>query len=137
MLDMFLGGPIFVIGLYFQWHISSILRPFVISIPTGLGDTNIQGGRVNNSQHWVYLYQPDDYWKFIAAEIGTLAIMYQLNSEMVRQILGCLIFAVLWAIGWFSSPEESKRWVWAQVKEIWLWMAVSQVMNASQTRRRR
>jgi len=137
MIDMFLCGPIFMIGLYFQWQISGVIRPLMIMIPTGPGSTQISGGRVrNNTQYITWLYQPADYWKLIGAEVAILAVMYQLHFGLVHQVLGCIVFGSLWAVGWFCTPEYMKLWAWEHMKQVWFWMTVRMMMEGG-TRRRR
>lgn len=129
LLDRLCAGAILFGALYFQWRISAVTSPIVIFIPTGQG-TIIRDGNItrhNNGIAW--LYDPIDYWKYLGLEVLVLLYAELGENEIHRRIAVCCILAPLWAIGWFATPSSTKIHAWEQLKQIWFWIALDEIVR--------
>jgi len=137
LVDALVSTIIYLGGLYFQWVISAVPRPLLISIPTSLSGTNktIQGGRVVERQQSLdWVYNPMDYWKYLGLEGVLLVMMWATEIELVFRACVCVIFVGLWGIGWFCVPESTRQQHWAYIKELWVWMVVREVLTGALVR---
>jgi hypothetical protein len=135
IVDLFASTIIYLAGLYFQWAISGIRTPLAISVPIPFsgGGRAMRNGRLVASEgaSWNWVYDPADYWRYLGIEGALVAVMWGVDVERVYQACACTIFGALWGIGWFCVPPATKRHWWGQIKEVWLWMAIQEVLMGS------
>lgn len=76
-----------------------------------------------------WVYDPAQYWMYLAGEAGVLGGIWYAEMEVVRRVYVCGVFGALWGVGWFCTPASTRRWAWEQVKQIWMWIAVNEVIS--------
>jgi hypothetical protein len=129
-LDRLLAGVLLFSALYFQWRISKQEFPVAICLPTSTGRQTISNGNITQtSSEFVWLYRPTEYWKYVGTEAAMLGVAEFGNVEIVRRGVVSGVIAVLWAVGWFVTPESVKREGWEYVKRIWFWIALDEIMR--------
>ena len=49
--------------------------------------------------------------------------------EFVRRGLVGSVILLLWAVGWFVTPDRIKREAWEHIKRIWFWIALDEIIR--------
>jgi hypothetical protein len=138
--DRFLSGVLLFSAMYFQWRIAKQEFPVIISLSAGSSRQHISNGNITQARgEFVWLYRPEVYWQYFAIEAAMLGVAEYWKVELLRRALVSAVIAVLWAVGWFVTPERVKKEGWGYVKAIWFWIALDEIMRVGSrgTRRRR
>jgi hypothetical protein len=127
LFDQFVGGIALLAALYFQFSLSSLTHPVVVTVsnPLGQSGTYVQDGRIRKSAwgpEFVHVYKPSNYYLYTGAEVALLLISSVLGLEYVRRVVVLGVLAALWAGGWQITPHSTKMWAWRYVKMYWTWI---------------
>lgn len=138
--DRFLSGVLLFSAMYFQWRIAKQEFPVVITLATGPSKPTVSNGHLTQVRgELAWLYRPDCYWQYLAIEAGMLGVAEYLQVEILRRFLVIGVVGVLWALGWFVTPQRVKNEAWGYIKTIWMWVAFDEILRIGRggTRRRR
>jgi hypothetical protein len=122
-LDAFFAPVILLAACFFQWRVSGVTSAVIISDFDGA----------------VIIYAPRDYWKWAVGEfallIGTKMLWLLLMVQSIPAVQGIawliyiadkiavlVVVAVLWKVGWETTPQAWKREAWEYLKIWWLTM---------------
>ncbi|KAF2430491.1 hypothetical protein EJ08DRAFT_660695 [Tothia fuscella] len=129
LLDRLFSGALLLSACYFQYQITTQTYPVTVILPTSTS-TSIRSGTVHhNGDDVVFFYKPSEYWYWIAGEVLLLSIGQWSGFEYVRRLIAVGTVATLWGIGWVCTPIWIKQTAWNNLKRIWFWIAVEEVMR--------
>jgi hypothetical protein len=129
LFDRFVGGIALLAALYFQFALSGLTHPVVITVanPLGQSGTYVQDGRIHKSiwgPEFVHVYKPSNYYIYTGAEVALLLVSSVPGLEYVRRGVVLGVLAALWAGGWQITPRSTKMWAWGYIKMYWTWIVL-------------
>jgi hypothetical protein len=130
LFDRLLAGVVLACACYFQWSISGIKYPLMVSIPNLGGGQTVRDGRiVRDPGNDLFVWHPSNYWPYAICEAVLLCLAAWGPSELVRRSVVVGVIAFLWTVGWTSTPESTKRWAWERIKALWFWIVLDEIMG--------
>lgn len=129
IFDRLCAGIVLFSACYFQWRIASLTLPVLITSPVS-GGTTVRDGRIERGGGEVlFVWRPEAYWPYAICEGMLLALAEFTPSETVRRCVVSAIIAGLWFVGWSATPQSVKNWAWKQIKELWIWALLWEVLG--------
>jgi hypothetical protein len=126
--DRLVAGVLLLSACYFQWQIAGLRRPLAIMVP-GTGATVIRNGRVERGDPVGFAWHPSNYWPYVICEVMLLGLAEYGRSELLRRGIVSGVIAVLWAVGFYATPESTRKWAYDHIKNWMFWMVLQELMN--------
>lgn len=129
LIDRLITGPLLLCACYFQWKLSSVTFPVIITIQNPAAQQSnayVRNGRVgqSNSAGIEFLYNPSNYYLYMSMEVGLLLFAEYAGFEYLRRAIVICVVGALWAVGWTITPRQTKAWAWEHIKSIWFFLAL-------------
>lgn len=88
---------------------------------------------------FVWIWRLAGYWAFAFWVMVGLVVANWCDVEGLRRGVVVGIVGGLWGVGWIVTTEYVKKWAWENVKRIWYWVIVDEILGMvrGQTRRAR
>ncbi|KAH9885943.1 hypothetical protein F4778DRAFT_492383 [Xylariomycetidae sp. FL2044] len=127
-IDRLCAGLLLIIACYFQWLISGLDRPLVITLPSP-GAQTIRNGRMERGGGSAYVWHTSNYWPYALCETGLLVLAEFGPSEMLRRAVVSAVLAGLWLIGFHATPRSTRMWAWGHIKAFWFWIVLDELLR--------
>jgi hypothetical protein len=129
LFDRLFAGIALFSACYFQWRIACLTLPLLVTSPVG-GGTTVRNGRIERGGGDVlFIWRPDAYWPYAICEGLLLAVAEFGPSETIRRCVVSAVIAGLWFVGWTATPQSAKNWAWKQIKELWVWVLLWEILG--------
>jgi hypothetical protein len=121
LIDRLCAGVILISACYFQWRIASLRTPLAVGIP--------------GTDNFLFAWSPALYWPVALGQAALLYVAAFGSNEMLRRMIVSAVLGCLWVVGLAATPEETRRWAWSMIKEMWFWMIFDEVLGRRRRRR--
>ncbi|PVI02553.1 hypothetical protein DM02DRAFT_612802 [Periconia macrospinosa] len=135
LFDRFVAGLLLLCACYFQWKISTLTYPTIITLPNPFAqsDTNyIRNGNVGarpSASTFEFVYRPSDYFLYTGVEIAILLVAEFSGFELLRRLLVIGVLGALWGVGWTITPRSTKQWAWSHIKAFWFFIVLDLIRD--------
>ncbi|KAJ4388057.1 hypothetical protein N0V93_008662 [Gnomoniopsis smithogilvyi] len=139
-------SPIIGLGaIILHWYIAEAVEPFLltVSVPKIGGDVQVQNGQLQMA-HLTFplgLWEPSYFWPAVVLEVAMMWAVWPVSgmivSELVRRSVLVGIFGSVWFVGWNSLPYYRKEFLYRLMKEYFIQLVISEMINSAFGRRQR
>lgn len=140
-------SPIIGLGaIVLHWYIAEAVDPFLLTLTVpkiGEGVQRQQNGQVQMADYTIPLglWDPSYFWPAVALEVAVTWAIWPISgmvvSEFVRRSSLVGLFAGIWFVGWNALPMHRREFMWRMMKEYFVQLVISEMINSAFGRRQR
>lgn len=142
-------SPIIGLGaIFLHWYIAEAIEPFLLTVTVPkLGEAGGGGlqrqpnGQVHMADLTIPLglWDPSHFWPAVAVEVAVTWALWtgMVVSEFMRRSTLVGLFASIWFVGWNALPMHRREFMWRMMKEYFIQLVISEMINSAFGRRQR